>query len=126
MSRTEHIKGKMRPLPQAEGETVEDQCKKILERDYPNVELDYPTKYDYKYQLIDEAYEKYVITEYTIYEILEQKDIEDDDGYVTVTDNQDGTYEFDTRFYNGGTCLSEMLEMGLKKMDTNDERTENS
>ena len=41
------------------------------------------------------------------------------DGSPTIIEMQqklDGSIEFVTQFWNGGTCLSEMLERGLKKI----------
>lgn len=33
--------------------------------------------------------------------------------FVTVSETQPGVYEFTTQFYNGGTCLREMLQEGF-------------
>ena len=49
-----------------------------------------------------------------LYEIIEDKDFSDDGDFIShITDNGDGTYTYLMSFYNGGTCLSEMLEDAL-------------
>ena len=48
-----------------------------------------------------------------IYEIIEHEEISEDDGDFKAWKNSDGTISFATQFYNGGTCLEEMLQDGL-------------
>ena len=38
------------------------------------------------------------------------------DNFVEVNQVQDGVYEFITQFYNGSTCLKEMLQDGFDKI----------
>jgi hypothetical protein len=122
MSRTEHIKGKIRRLPLSEGETVETQAKDLLDKYYPDVELDDPESYKYSHQLMDEGYNRFVITNNFIYEIIESVEMDDDGDFIELGQNDDGTINFHTQFYNGGTCLSEVLVDELEKTIENDER----
>lgn len=62
----------------------------------------------------DELYDKYIITD-KIFAKIESKELEDEDTYINMSKVNDYTYSFETRFYNGGTCLSEMLESELSK-----------
>ena len=43
-----------------------------------------------------------------------------DNSFVEVTKTQDDTYEFITWFYNGGTCLQEMLQEGFDQTSKED------
>lgn len=47
------------------------------------------------------------------WELVEKQDLEYFD-FFKVLKNEDETYTFITSFHNGGTCLNEMLEEGLK------------
>lgn len=62
------------------------------------------------YELEDNDY--IVIDGNCIYKLeLEELDIDDD--FIELTQVQDGVYEFITQFYNGSTCLKEMLQEGF-------------
>lgn len=49
-----------------------------------------------------------------IYYYVSVNDVETGD-FCEVTKNEDGSYEVFTSFYNGGTCLSEVLEGALSE-----------
>ena len=50
-----------------------------------------------------------------LWEIVEDRE-EDDTEYLSILKkNPDGTYDYLMQFYNGGTCLSEMLEEAIKR-----------
>jgi hypothetical protein len=42
------------------------------------------------------------------------EELADSDDFCNVTKNTDGSYDVLTSFYNGGTCLSEVLEENIK------------
>ena len=46
------------------------------------------------------------------YSVIEHQEVED--GYSIFKKNDDGSIFYLTSFYNGGTCLEEMLETGIK------------
>lgn len=50
-----------------------------------------------------------------IFDFVEHKYHEDLD-INTMTKNEDGTFDFVTSFYNGGTCLADMLCASYEKM----------
>ena len=52
----------------------------------------------------------------TLWEIIEDNEEEDTEDISILTPNNDGTYSYIMQFYNGGTCLSEMLEDGIKNI----------
>jgi hypothetical protein len=49
-----------------------------------------------------------------IYETIE--DVEYENDYSFFKDNGDGTYDYVFEFYNGGTCLNELIEVELSKL----------
>ena len=63
------------------------------------------------YELEDNGY--IVIDGNCIYKIELDKEFDMDSNFVEVAKTQDDTYEFITWFYNGSTCLKEMLQEGF-------------
>ena len=64
-------------------------------------------------QLQEDFYDHYFVYDDKIYNI---QDKELDDDICEAHKNEDGTIDYAVQFYNGGTCLSEMLENALKKL----------
>lgn len=62
-----------------------------------------------------DEYENYYLSREDIWEVFEHKEM-DDQGYFKMLDNKDGTYTFMTSFYNGGTCLGEILEEEIQNL----------
>lgn len=110
MSDYESQSGKIK-LASIENETSDDTCKRIwLEKGHK--EEDYT-----KSNFFDEYYEKYIRVKEKIWEILEVEDHgDDDDMFCRLHDNKDGTFSFHTRYYNGGTCMTEMLQDELENL----------
>lgn len=65
------------------------------------------------YELEDNGY--IVIDGNCIYKLELDKDFDAYDNFVEITQIQDGVYKFITQFYNGSTCLKEMLQEGFDK-----------
>lgn len=106
MSDYESHTGKLRKVEPKENETFEQLCKRLwIENGKPEDEYR-------EGGLFGEFYEKYINdNDETVWEIFDHEDLGDaDDMFCRISDNKDGTYSFHTRFYNGGTCLSEMIE----------------
>ena len=77
------------------------------EKDYKDVEeID-------DYELEDNGY--VIIDRNCIYKIELDKEFDMDNNFVEVAKTQDDTYEFITWFYNGSTCLKEMLQEGFNQ-----------
>ena len=53
----------------------------------------------------------------TIYVIKDFMESNPDDGYTNITNNGDGTYNFDTVYYNGSSFLEEQLEEAFDDHD---------
>lgn len=113
MSETETHIGKLRKVD-LQGLTVE-QWAEAKCRESGMTELSSYTN-TWKEQLLDHNnnYHKYFFYEGDVYEAFEHTEIEERDVDI-LTKNDDGTYNFVMQFYNGGTCLSEMIEDALKR-----------
>lgn len=53
-----------------------------------------------------------------IYKIIDHKSYDDDDYIDDWEQLPDGDIKFITQFYNGGCCLDEVIESGLKRFNT--------
>lgn len=106
MSQTERITGTLRKLDRKGVETTGDVKKRIWEA--TETEPYSEDEWDFK-----DYWKKYVVAGNDVYEILYKEDHEPDDCYCDLKYNPDNTIDFSTSFYNGGTCLNEMLEEAL-------------
>lgn len=68
----------------------------------------------YKNILFEDFYDDFLIIENNLYKIMDLNETDPYDNYCIINKNEDSTFSFSTRFYNGGTCLSEMLEDTIK------------
>lgn len=112
MSETENHKGKLRIVPLLDGESLEEQCQRIAIVN--NFEFDSRYHYTWKECINDEGYNKFIVVKNILFEIYDHKRF--DDYSFEITEDPDGTYSFVGSFYNGGTCLNEILEDELSKL----------
>lgn len=106
MSDTHTIKGKIKKV-NLQGKSIEEFAKEhmsFISRKLPSYCKSY-TEYLKSYY----DYKRYFTIKGKLYEIIEAKDITYDD-FCIINENIDETYSFVTSFYDGGTCLIEMLE----------------
>lgn len=114
MSETERHIGKVRKAD-LKGMNTEDWCKKKCEELGIANEIKWHDTYEET--LLSESNETPVVkVNGEFWEVIEDKEEEDYEDISIIRPNNDGTYDFLFQFYNGGTCLSEMLEDGIKKI----------
>ena len=111
MSRIELHIGKLREI-NLDGKSIEEVAKCICKNE------------NYKYVDENKSYldvllsiypSKYFFVDNKLYEVVVDVEYEDDCADIsTITKNEEGDYEYVMRFYNGGTCFSEMIESSLK------------
>ena len=58
----------------------------------------------------------YMVLNGKLYEVIESEDFDAEDLRI-INKHEDGTIEYAVSFYTGGTCLSEVLEDGLRDME---------
>ena len=61
--------------------------------------------------------DEYVIVGESVFKMIEHKETDDEDYFMNLTENSDGTISFHGQFYNGGTCFSEMIEEAVEKLN---------
>jgi hypothetical protein len=112
MSRVETYRGRLikvqnGSLPNEWPVSLEELCKKVLEKNgFHGISK---CSKSYTESIYDELDDKYVVLNNTLYEI-EKEEIDGDDYFCNLKRNNDGSIDFYTQFYNGGTYLNEMLE----------------
>jgi len=109
MSDYETHRGKMIKVDNPDNHDLKTQCAAILKKLGDEVDDD-PVDY-----LLNHYWGKYIHVDDDLYRILEDEELDFGDSFAHLTYNEDGTISFTSTFYNGGTCLSEMLEEALRK-----------
>ena len=117
MSEQVYETGKIKLVEKKPNETLEEQCKRILEKHNKDTELSF---YDsYVEMFSDEFYYEYIILNNNIYKIIELNDLDYDNIYE-LHDNKDGTMNFVLSYYNGGESFDEAMEEAFERMKEND------
>ena len=96
------------------GKTIEQWIKEYA---LENGDTHLPHHYDDWIQYInDKLYKTHIITKTDVWERKSICESSDYPYFCKIIPQEDGTYIYATSFYNGGTCLSEMLEEGLNEL----------
>ena len=99
MSETVRYKGKLTPT----GKTVEQYMRFV----------DTPSYYDDKTEHFNEEFQSTAIEiDGEVYDIV-RNEFEDSDGIFESSKNEDGTIDFEVKYYNGGCGFGEALEEAL-------------
>lgn len=115
MSDTERIEGIIKFIPRNENETDKEYFERVTKCNYQ--------KYSYEPDSIQEAIydndlnKKFISVKNKIYEFIEREDKDPYDCYCNLSKIDEEKIKFSTSFYNGGTCLQEMLEEALEKFE---------
>lgn len=114
MSDYESHSGKLRLVEPKENETLDQLKKRVWSERSGNKE----EEYEVKGNLEDDYYDDYFEVDGKLWEVIEHEEMGDeDDMFCRLHDNKDGTISFHTRFYNGGTCFSEMVTEALEELN---------
>jgi len=114
MSRIETHFGKLRKVTFNEGCTIENWCKQKCQEKGIN---EIPSYHANWVEQFKDAYdEKYFIINDEIWEAFEHVENDEFSDINIMNLNEDGTITFVQQFYNGGTCLTEIIEQGIEKI----------
>ena len=111
MSETEHNRGTLIPIITVKD--VETTAEIILK----NLGQDRHEKLTARQQLEDFGHEKYHVTDDRIY-LIKYESLDPYGDIMEAKRNSQGYIDFDVRYYNGGCCLSEALDIALGNMLT--------
>lgn len=110
MSETVHYRGTMRAVEKLDNESIESQCKRILNNNKLPVYCD-----SYQEMLLDELYEKFIIYNDVLYSVLKTEI--DPEEYMSIASvNENGDINFEVKYYNGGCGFNEAIEEALEKV----------
>lgn len=123
MSDYEHQRGRMIKVVAEDGITLHQHCLNILKDN----NLEYNGFHDNPAQMLaDEFYNEYLYLQGELYKILEINDEDPYDSFAHITSGDNGELLFNSRYYNGGTCLSEMLDDALNRLNKDNETKRDS
>jgi len=116
MSYYEHYRGTLTKVERLENESLEDQCKRLLEEKMLQ-EVILPEYYDsYAEMLIDEFYKEYYTYNGILYSMYRES-IDSDGDIFNANEGENGTINFEVRYYNGGCGFNEAIEEAIKNIN---------
>lgn len=113
MSNNETHRGRIIPILREDNENFSEYVERATGIEFLSVEGE---ETDDILEFIDHnnLYDKFFFYDEKLYKI-DDEEFEDDDDYVKHKVLEDGVIEYSCRFYNGGTCLSEVIEEILQE-----------
>ena len=112
MSETERVKGKIKLVPFAD-KTLDELCEYICKIRGVSKPNDFYGGWIDQSQ--EELYDDYIIIDECLYCIIDKEYLQYE-GFEFASKNEDGSINFFVQFYNGGACLSEVIEDAVKKL----------
>lgn len=109
MSQQEVRIGKIKLLEKLESETLEEQCKRILN----NKKESYYDSYE---EAIGDCDEKYIVHNDNVYEVIEDQWCDGDDIFEAKRNN-DKTISYVLSYYNGGCGFNEAIRESLDNLE---------
>lgn len=109
MSDYERHKGKLIPLLPMDDESKEDTLKRVVGDRFDQAELEKQGSIE---EYISFCFDAFCVKGVWYVSVAERKEAEMD--FMDFEPNPDGSFNFHTQFYNGGTYLTEMLEDALE------------
>lgn len=115
MSKTEFHTGKLYPVKIEN--SLEETCRIIAKRHDVELSEDWQEDFrdafdEYATKIISQP-EEYFIHGENLYRVIDHNESCDEEYFMKLRHNGDGSLSFIGQFYNGGTCFSEMLEEAL-------------
>ena len=112
MSDYESHKGRIKPIFRLENESDKQYFFRATGKDISTEDFDDLMEAIYDLDL----YNKYFYVRETIYENLEHEELDPYSSECVLNGNDTDGYTYHTMFYNGGTCLSEIIEEAIEKL----------
>ena len=119
MSQTEFHTGKLYPVKIEK--SLEETCRAIAARRHIELGEDWQEDFrdafdEYKDKTGSVQDEEYFIHGENLYRVIDHEESSDEEYFMKLNRNSDGSLSFIGQFYNGGTCFSEMLEEALDEL----------
>jgi hypothetical protein len=117
MSDYQHQRGTLRPFHKFENENVKEYFKRVLEEDFKEDEWLSNDEDPMEYLGMSDLYERYIFYKNKLHRVEDFEELDPYGDVQVLNANPDGTFSFEMRYYNGGTCLSEMIEESLEQLN---------
>ena len=114
MSQTETIRGKIRLVKRADGESLNVACLRVIVAADKNTDL--PDYYEDYVEYLRTEIDTHFVYKDELYEITEEEDLSDDDIFEA-NKNPDGTINFIVQYYNGSCGFHEAIQRSLDKLN---------
>lgn len=119
MSQTEFHTGKLYSVKIEK--SLEETCRAIAARRHIELGEDWQEDFrdafdEYKDKTGSVQDEEYFIHGENLYRVIDHEESSDEEYFMKLNRNSDGSLSFIGQFYNGGTCFSEMLEEALDEL----------
>lgn len=111
MSEINHYKGTLKKVNRFTGETLEEQCKRLLE----DKKL-LPYYNFYSGMLVVDLNYQYIVHDGILYEV-DKKELGMDTDICIANRNLNGNIDFEVRFYNGSSSFGDAIEEALKNIE---------
>lgn len=116
MSEMVRYTGTLIPVEKLDNESLEMLCRRILMNEgYLLLKAPYSS---WEEMLSEKFYDKYIIANDTVYEIMKKIQLDADDDIYEASANPDGTITYDVQFYNGGCSFEEAVAMVIDDIET--------
>lgn len=119
MSETVYYKGKLKEVSKLPNETLEQQCKRVLNnKNIKNLHKYYGDWTVYmNYEFSDEYYINYKNS--TLYSIINKEGVNTDEDFFHAKSNNNNEIEFEVQYYNGGCGFDEALDEAIENIKNN-------
>jgi len=116
MSETVNYTGTLKRLDFNSLEEIENIAQEII-RGRGNKD-EFPSYFDHYWEWLESEYEnEFFYINGSLYQALKCEEIDMDTDQFKANRNQDGSIDFNVRYYNGGCSLGEALETAIKKLE---------
>lgn len=112
MSEVVHYEGKIQLIAKFPNETLEEQCKRIL-NNFGHMEI-HSYCDSWADMIYEELYDQYIIIDDDLYCVVSQNEYSENDVY-NISDNKDGTYNYEVMYYNGGCSFTDAISRAFEK-----------
>lgn len=118
MSETVHYRGKLVEIEATDTHTVNSRARLLCESFDIKEDVFWKKYYDGDYVnlLCNEKYDEYVCANNRLFKIESKESIDLEEEIIDVFDNEDGTFNYEVKYYNGGAGFEEVIEQAFNKL----------
>lgn len=119
MSETVHYRGKLQEILPRQTRDLQYIAKELCD-ELGIEENNYWKKYhnkDYIELLCDTRYNEYLTINNRLFKIESQESVDLEEEIIKVFDNEDGTFNYEVKYYNGGAGFEEVIEQAFNKLN---------